>query len=97
MRIIPIMPIESMYGMIYQRAGYYIRRSSKGKLYSCRCPNQHLWCQTSQKSPIFLAYIKKSRTFAANFVGKTDKIYKKRIGKTDKMPKYHIGKTDKTG
>ena len=40
---------------------------------------------------------KKSCTFAADFVGKTDKIYKKRIGKTDKMRQKHIGKTDKTG
>ena len=34
------MPIESMYGMVYHRAGYYIRRSPKGKLYSCRCPDR---------------------------------------------------------
>ena len=97
MRIIPIMPIESMYGMVYQRAGYYIRRSSKGKLYSCRCPNQHLWCQTSQKIPIFLAYIKKKSYLCSEFIGKTDKMPKYHIGKTDKMPKYHIGKTDKIG
>ncbi len=34
MQIIPIMPIETMYGMVNRRAGYYIRRSPTGKLYT---------------------------------------------------------------
>ena len=33
------MPIESMYGMVYHRAGYYIRRSPKGK----RTMKAYLW------------------------------------------------------
>jgi hypothetical protein len=40
MQIIPIMPIETMYGMVYQRAGYYLRRSPTGKLFSCKCPDR---------------------------------------------------------
>ena len=39
---------------------------------------------------------KKSSTFAAENVGKTDKIPSKHIGKTDKMPLKYVGKTDKT-
>ena len=34
------MPIDTMYGMVYQNAGFYIRRSHKGKLYNCRCPDR---------------------------------------------------------
>ena len=30
MQIIPIMPIETMFGMVNRRAGYYIRRSPTG-------------------------------------------------------------------
>ena len=29
MQIIPIMPIETMFGMVNRRAGYYIRRSPR--------------------------------------------------------------------
>ena len=45
------MQIESMYGMVYQRAGYYIRRSSKGKLYSCRCPDRSGHVKTPAEAP----------------------------------------------
>lgn len=40
MNIIPIDPIEVMFGKLNQSARYYFRRSPKGKLYSCRCPNR---------------------------------------------------------
>ena len=39
---------------------------------------------------------KKCSTFAAENVGKSDKIPSKYIGKTDKTPSKHVGKTDKT-
>ena len=63
MRIIPIMPIESMYGMVYQRAGYYIRRSPKGKLYSCRCPNRSGHVKTPAEAA-------NQKRFAARYAGK---------------------------
>ena len=34
-------------------------------------------------------------TFAACFVGKTDKMPPKRVGKTDKIAEKGVGKTDK--
>ena len=43
----------------------------------------------------FLHISKKSCTFAAENVGKSDKIPSKYIGKTDKTPSKHVGKTDK--
>ena len=40
MEIIPITPIDSMFGKVNDRAGYYIRRSPNGKLYSSKCPDR---------------------------------------------------------
>lgn len=40
MQIIPITPIDSMFGKVNDRAGYYIRRSPNGKLYSSKCPDR---------------------------------------------------------
>ena len=40
MEIIPITPIDTMFGKVNDRAGYYIRRSPNGKLYSSKCPDR---------------------------------------------------------
>ena len=51
MQIIPIMPIETMFGMVNRRAGYYIRRSPTGKLYSCRCPDRAPTAHATSRHP----------------------------------------------
>ncbi len=63
MRIIPIMPIDTMYGMVYQNAGFYIRRSPKGKLYSCRCPDRSKHIKTPAEAA-------NQKRFAAKYAGK---------------------------
>ena len=40
MEIIPITPIDTMFGKVNDRAGYYIRRSPNSKLYSSKCPDR---------------------------------------------------------
>ena len=49
--------------MVYQRAGYYIRRSPKGKLYSCRCPNRSGHVKTPAEAA-------NQKRFADTFAGK---------------------------
>ncbi|MBQ9427074.1 MAG: hypothetical protein IJU36_05525, partial [Paludibacteraceae bacterium] len=39
-----------MFGMVNRRAGYYIRRSPTGKLYSCRCPDRSRHVKTPAES-----------------------------------------------
>ena len=46
------MPIDTMYGMVYQNAGFYIRRSPKGKLYSCRCPDRSKHIKTPAEAMV---------------------------------------------
>ena len=62
MQIIPIMPIETMFGMVNRRAGYYIRRSPTGKLYSCRCPDRSRHVKTPAESA-------NQQRFAARYAG----------------------------
>ena len=57
------MPIDSMYGMVYQGAGYYIRRSPKGKLYSCRCPNRSGHIKTAKEA-------ENQKRFAGTYAGR---------------------------
>ncbi|MBQ7631341.1 MAG: hypothetical protein IJS82_01080 [Paludibacteraceae bacterium] len=40
MQVIPITPIERLIGKVNGEAGYYIRLSTSGKLYSARCPDR---------------------------------------------------------
>ena len=40
MKVIPILPIEVFYGKLNERGKYYFRRSRKGIIYACRCPNR---------------------------------------------------------
>ncbi len=40
MLISPIDPIESFYGKLSSKAQYYFRKSPKGKIYACRCPDR---------------------------------------------------------
>ena len=62
MQIIPIMPIETMFGMVNRRAGYYIRRSPTGKLFSCRCPDRSRHVKTPAESA-------NQQRFAARYAG----------------------------
>ena len=63
MQIIPIMPIETMFGMVNRRAGYYIRRSPTDKLYSCRCPDRSRHVKTPAESA-------NQQRFAARYAGR---------------------------
>ena len=63
MQIIPIMPIETMFGMVNRRAGYYIRRSPTGKLYSCRCPDRSRHVKTPAEAA-------NQQRFAARYAGR---------------------------
>ena len=63
MQIIPIMPIETLFGMVNRRAGYYIRRSPTGKLYSCRCPDRSRHVKTPAESA-------NQQRFAARYAGR---------------------------
>ena len=40
MLISPIDPIESFCGKLSSKAQYYFRKSPKGKIYACRCPDR---------------------------------------------------------
>lgn len=40
MRVIPILPIDVFYGKLNENGKYYFRRSRKGIIYACRCPNR---------------------------------------------------------
>ena len=40
MKVTPIILIDLLTGKVNQRAGYYIRRSKNGKLFSCKCPDR---------------------------------------------------------
>lgn len=40
MKVIPIMPIETFYGKLHCKGKYYFRRSKKGNIYACRCPDR---------------------------------------------------------
>lgn len=40
MKVIPIFPIDAFYGKLNSRDPYYFRRSRKGFMYSCRCPDR---------------------------------------------------------
>lgn len=40
MTIIPIDPIDSFYGKLSSKARYYFRRSAKGIIYACKCPDR---------------------------------------------------------
>lgn len=39
-KVIPIMPIDAFYGKLNEKGKYYFRRSRKGIIYACRCPNR---------------------------------------------------------
>lgn len=62
MRVIPIMPIETFYGKLHCKGKYYFRRSKKGTIYACRCPDrsQHV------KTPAEAA---NQQRFAQQFAG----------------------------
>ena len=59
------------------------------------CKIRRFECIFLQNMTFYLRISKKCSTFAAVFVGKTDKICQKHIGKTDKISQKYIGKTDK--
>lgn len=40
MEVIPITPIETLIGKVNGNAGYYVRRSVNGKIYSAQCPDR---------------------------------------------------------
>ena len=40
MKVIPILPIDAFYGKLNEKGKYYFRRSRKGIIYACRCPNR---------------------------------------------------------
>ena len=40
MKVTPVILIDSLIGKLNHHAGYYIRRSKNGKLYSCKCPDR---------------------------------------------------------
>ena len=50
MRIIPIMPIETLYGKLHQHGKYYFRRSRSGRIFACRCPNRSGHVKTPQEA-----------------------------------------------
>lgn len=63
MQIIPVMLIETMYGMVNQQAGYYIRRSPTGKLFTCRRPNRAGHVKTPAEAA-------NQQRFAARYAGR---------------------------
>lgn len=46
MTIIPIDPIDSFCGKLSSKAQYYFRKSPKGKIYACRCPDRSAHVKT---------------------------------------------------
>lgn len=63
MKVVPILPIETFYGKLNERGKYYFRRSRKGIVYACLCPDR----SKHQKTPAESANQKR---FAARFAGK---------------------------
>ena len=40
MKVIPILPIDSISGKLYGKDSIYFRKSRNGKIYACRCPDR---------------------------------------------------------
>lgn len=62
MKVTPIILIESLIGKVNLTAGYYIRRSKNGNLYSCKCPDR----SKHKKTPDEAA---NQQAFAAKYAG----------------------------
>ena len=67
MKVTPIILIESLIGKVNLKAGYYIRRSKNGTLFSCRCPDRSKHLKTPAEAA-------NQQTFAAKYAGKNKKI-----------------------
>ena len=66
MKVTPIILIESLIGKVNLRAGYYIRRSKNGNLYSCKCPDRSNHIKTPAEAA-------NQQAFVANYAGKNKK------------------------
>ena len=66
MRLEPIILLDTIYGKLNHKAGYYIRRSKNGRLYSCKCPDRSKHVKTP-------AEIANQHLFAETYAGKNKK------------------------
>ena len=63
MKVVPILPIETFYGKLNERGKYYFRRSRKGIVYACLCPDRTGHIKTPTESA-------NQKRFAARYAGK---------------------------
>lgn len=63
MKVVPILPIETFYGKLNERGKYYFRRSPKGIVYVCLCPDRTKHIKTPAESA-------NQKRFAARYAGK---------------------------
>jgi len=66
MKVTPIILIDTLLGKVNQRAGYYIRRSKNGALYSCKCPDRSKHIKTPAEAA-------NQQLFARTYAGKNKK------------------------
>ena len=67
MKVTPIILIETLLGKVNHKAGYYIRRSKNGILYSCKCPDRSKHVPTPAEAA-------NRQRFAATYAGANKKI-----------------------
>lgn len=64
MKVIPILPIDSISGKLYGKDSFYFRKSRNGKIYACRCPDRskHIKTKAEAENQLRFAqqYAKKS-------------------------------------